>query len=100
MNESARKYKINAYLLSLTVGEYRMALRIIPKFIGISLNTFHNYRNIKLGEQQDIPYERVVRLEQLFEMEPGTLINHEVRCVSFKELLRMNKGVATRKKMC
>ena len=87
MSDKARKYKINDCLLRLPVPQYREAVKVIPKVLGISLNTFHNYRNILAGDKQDIPYEKVVLFEKLFEMRIGELINKEMRCKPLKELL-------------
>lgn len=83
----SRKYKINDFLLRLPVSQYREAIKILPKVLGISLNTFHNYRNILANDKQDIPYEKVVMIEKLFEMRIGELINKETRCKSLKELM-------------
>ncbi|WEK19356.1 MAG: hypothetical protein P0Y49_21505 [Candidatus Pedobacter colombiensis] len=82
-----RKYKINDFLLRLPVPQYREAIKILPKVLGISLNTFHNYRNILSNDKQDIPYEKVVMIEKLFEMRGGELINKEMRCKPLKELM-------------
>jgi len=93
------KYKIGAYLLSLTVAEYKLALHLIPKILGISLNTLHNYRNIARDAKQDIPYTIVVKFELLFEMDPGTLFNGEIKQLPLKSLLKrdglpkMNKNL-------
>ncbi|WP_182958723.1 hypothetical protein [Pedobacter gandavensis] len=73
MTEAPRKYKINDYLYQLNVKDYRRAIQTLPKILGISLNTFHNYRNILGNEIQDVPYEKVVMMEQLFGMDPGSL---------------------------
>ena len=88
MKNKLRKYKINDFLLRLPVPEYREAVKIIPKVLGISLNTFHNYRNILSDDKQDIPHEKVVLFEKLFEMRVGELINKEMRCKPLKELLQ------------
>lgn len=87
MSDKARKYKINDCLLRLPVPQYREAIKIIPKVLGISLNTFHNYRNILFDDKQDIPYEKVILFEKLFEMRTGELINIEVTCKPLKVLM-------------
>lgn len=73
MKEALKKYKINDYLYQLNVKDYRKAIQTLPRILGISLNTFHNYRNILRNGIQDIPYEKVVMMEQLFGMEAGSL---------------------------
>jgi len=83
-----RKYKINECLLKRPIGEHRLAVKIIPALLGISLNTFHNYRNILLNDEQDIPHEIVVRFEQLFELQPGSLLNKLIKILPLRELLK------------
>lgn len=73
MNKPITKYRINEYLHALNILQYRKAMLLLPELLGISLNTFHNYRNILTEESKDIPYEKVVLMEQLFEFEQGTL---------------------------
>lgn len=91
MNNNNRKYKINDFLLRLPVHQYRETIKILPKILGISLNTFNNYRNILLGDSQDIPHEKVVLFEKLFEMQGGELMNKELRCKPLRELLQQGR---------
>lgn len=92
MNNKARKYKINDFLLRLPVSQYRDAVKIIPKILGVSLNTFHNYRNILWNDKQDIPHEKVILFEKLFELRVGELINKELKCKPLKELMQQKAG--------
>ncbi len=87
-DHAARKYKINECLLKLTVAEHRAALRFLPGYLGIALNTFHNYRNILLNDSQDIPHEKVVLLEKLFELKTGELYNKMVWTKPLKEFIK------------
>lgn len=86
-DDEPRKYKINACLLAYTICEYRRAIRDIPKRMGISLNTFHNYRNILINDPQDIPHERVVMLEQIFGLPKGELLNKIIVLAPLKDTL-------------
>jgi hypothetical protein len=88
MSENIEKYKINAFLDNLTVKEYKFAMKTIPKVLDVSMNTFHNYRRIKLGDPQDIPYEKVKQLEILFGIESGTLENEKMSGKSLAQLFR------------
>ncbi|SMC74188.1 hypothetical protein [Pedobacter nyackensis] len=88
MTNKVRKYKINDFLLRLPVSQYREAVRVIPKVLGVSLNTFHNYRNILIDDLQDIPHEKVMLFEKLFEMKVGELRNRNMSCKPLKELLQ------------
>jgi len=44
------KYLINENLSNLPMKDYKNALKVIPLVLGVSPNTFLNYRNIKAGE--------------------------------------------------
>ena len=81
------KYKINEYLYRLNVVEYSAARKIIPEELSISLNTFHNYRNIKIGSDTDIPYGIVRKMEILFNMKRGGLENSVIKGTDLKTLI-------------
>jgi hypothetical protein len=89
MSKNIEKYKINQLLDQLTVKEYKFAIKIIPKVLNVSMNTFHNYRRIGLDERQDIPYEKVKLMEILFDVESGALENSRI---SGKSLFQLYKG--------
>ena len=88
MKEIPKKYRINTYLDTLTIKEHKEAMKLIPELLQISINTFHNYRRIKINDVQDIPYEKVRMMEILFEMEEGTLINYVIKGSPLKPSLR------------
>ena len=88
MSEKMEKYKINAFLDNLTIKEYKFAMRTIPVVLDVSMNTFHNYRRIKIGDRQDIPYEKVKQLEILFGIEHGSLINGKITGKSLTQLFK------------
>ncbi|MBC8053589.1 MAG: hypothetical protein H7Y13_11050 [Sphingobacteriaceae bacterium] len=81
------KYRINDLLIQLPMKDYRKALKIIPQAINVSLNTFSNYRNIRLTDEQDIPHQKVVLLEKIFGLESGQLENFKPDYKSLKQLL-------------
>jgi hypothetical protein len=91
MNENMEKYKINAFLDNLTIREYKFAMKTIPLVLDVSMNTFHNYRRIKMGDRQDIPYEKVKQLEILFGIESDTLINVKITGKSLTQLFKGEK---------
>lgn len=91
MNDIIWKYRINDYLDKLTVKEYKAAIKIIPQVLDVSVNTFHNYRRIKIRDVQDIPYEIVRMLEILLEVKPGELENFKVSGESLKTLMKKGK---------
>jgi len=82
------KYRINELLEKLTMKEYQQVIRIIPRILEVSGNTFYNYRNIKLGESRDIPHLKVLQLERLFNLKIGELLTEKPEFPTLEELLR------------
>lgn len=89
MVKETEKYKINELLEQLTVNEYKFAMKKIPGLLNVSMNTFHNYRKIKIGERQDIPYEKIKIMEILFGVGYGALENTKI---TGKTLVQLRKG--------
>lgn len=87
MKKQTRKYKIDEYLFNLNVWQYRKAMQILPDLLSISLNTFHNYRRILPESTQDIPYEKVILMEKLFDFPHGTLAYQHPEIESLKSIL-------------
>lgn len=81
-----RKYRINELLENLSLKKNRQALQILPEVLGVGATTFHNYRNIKIEDQQDIPHEKVVILEQFFGIKPNELQNYEVDIIPISKI--------------
>lgn len=75
----------------LTYSQHKLIKNLIPQIINASINTFHNYRKLKVGDEKDIPYETVRTLEVLFGLEVGELANFEVKCKSCRELFKEHK---------
>lgn len=88
MTKDIDKYKINDFLDSLTVREYKFAMKQIPLILDVSMNTFHNYRKIKVGDRQDIPYEKVKLMEILFDVKSGGLENAKIAGKSLFQLFQ------------
>ncbi len=82
------KYRINDLLSELPMKDYRKALKIVPKALGISQNTFSNYRNIRVSEEKDIPHQKAVLLEKIFGLKPGELMTFEPEYKPIKQLLK------------
>lgn len=89
MIKTTEKYKINDFLEGLTLREYKFAMRVIPGLLKVSMNTFHNYRRIKIGARQDVPYEKIKIMEILFGVESGALENSKI---TGKSLVQLRKG--------
>ncbi|WP_304065319.1 hypothetical protein [Pedobacter glucosidilyticus] len=81
------KYKINEILDNMPMKEYKKAIKVIPKIIGVSQNTFANYRSIKMDDEKDIPYQKVILLEKIFGVESGSLMNFKIVQKSLAEIL-------------
>ncbi len=88
MSKDLRKYKINEYLESLTVREYKAGIKLIPKLLNVSANTIYNWRDIKMSDREDIPAQKAKMLEQLFGMQHGELANYEIEMKSLKEIIQ------------
>ncbi len=82
------KYRINDLLSELPMKDYHKALKIIPKALGISPNTFSNYRNIRISEDKDIPHQKAVLLEKIFGLNPGELLNAEIHYKPISQLIK------------
>ena len=67
--------------------DYKKALKLIPSVLGVSINTFSNYRNIKLNDDKDIPYQKVAILERIFGLPAGKLSNFQIDHKNIKELI-------------
>ena len=81
------KYKINECLLKYNVLDHKLAMKMLPGLLGISRNTFHNYRKLVSGAKQDIPHEKVVMFEQLFGLKSGELLNDRIQLDSLQSVL-------------
>lgn len=79
------KYKINYYLGLLNNSDYKKALRVIPKALGISPPTLHNYRNLQIGDRQDIPHARVKILEVILGASEG-LENYQIKAKALGDM--------------
>lgn len=88
MSEIKFKYKIDELLKKFSIIQYRLAMRIIPQELNVSIKTFANYRNIKLNDSQDIPHEKVAILEKIFDLQPGQLQNFVVVAKPITELTK------------
>lgn len=88
MKQNMEKYRINAFMEGLTVREYKFAIKVIPQVLQVSVNTFHNYRRIRTGSKQDIPYEKVKLLELLFGVQSGALENSKIKGKSLTDLFK------------
>jgi hypothetical protein len=91
-----KKYRINEMLDKLPGPEYRLAIKILPDELGVSIATFGNYRAIKLGEKQDVPHEVIAKLEQFFGVGPGELRNYdiEIKPIAFRSPLKTKELAA------
>ena len=81
------KYKINELLNNMPMKDYKKAIKLIPKILGVSSNTFLNYRSIRIDEDKDIPYQKVIVLEKIFDIQTGTLINVQSNQKSIYKLI-------------
>ncbi len=80
------KYKIIELLESLQQKDHRNLAPIIHELLDVSVNTFINYGKIPLTSNKDIPYTKVRKLEIIFGIMPGELINAEIQAPFYKNL--------------
>lgn len=73
-----KKFKIIECLDKLNHKEYSEAFKSIPKILGISPNTLHNYKNLEITDTTDIPHMIVCKLELIFGLKQGELKNYEI----------------------
>lgn len=86
-----RKYKIEEEMNKLNLKNYKAASRVIPKYLNIAFNTFHNYRKLPLEGKADIPYATVRMLEGVFGMENGSLANYPIENKSLETLIEEDR---------
>lgn len=84
------KYKIEEFLENLPVKQNRVIVNQIPEILGISYNTFRNYCRIPFKSKKDMPYESVRKLEILFGMKQGELINTPLTGDHYLEVIKKN----------
>ncbi len=82
------KYKIEDFLENLPVKQNKVLVNQIPEILGVSYNTFRNYCKIPYKSKKDIPYECVRKLEILFGMKHGDLINTQPEGEHYLELVK------------
>lgn len=87
-----KKYRIDDEMQKLNLLEYKAAIRIIPRELGIAFNTFHNYRKLTIKDTKDIPYESVRKMELIFGLNEGDLINNPIVCKSLREMMKDEVG--------
>ena len=85
--EEPRKYKIEEEMNKLNLKNYKAASRLIPKYLNIAFNTFHNYRKLPIDGKSDIPYATVIMLEGIFGLETGQLANYPLERKSLDTLI-------------
>lgn len=85
--EEPRKYKIEEEMNKLNLKNYKAASRLIPKYLNIAFNTFHNYRKLPMNGKSDIPYATVILLEGIFGLESGQLANYPLESKSLNTLI-------------
>lgn len=81
------KYKIIEFLDNLPTRQNKLLTKEIHKVLGISRNTFRNYSLIPFGHKSDIPYCVVIKIEILFGMKSGELINREIKGQHYMEVI-------------
>jgi hypothetical protein len=82
-----RKYRIQEMMDQLTKTEHAKIIKLIPKLIGKSINTFNGYLKIGINDKTEIPHDIVVKLEILFGLPPNGLRNIPIIGSHYKDLI-------------
>lgn len=86
-NPVKKKYRIEELMYQMTKPEHDKVKKIIPKYIGKSINTFTSYANIPYNSKKEIPYDIVIKLEIFFGLPPNGLRNIEITGSYYKDLI-------------
>ena len=86
--EKLKKYKIDEEMQKLNLPAYKAAIRIIPRELGIAFNTFHYYRKLTVADTKDIPYDNVRKMERIFGLKEGGLVNFPIECKSLEAFMK------------
>jgi hypothetical protein len=81
------KYRIKEFMDHLPFLEYRKLSTQLHRIIGVSRNTLNNYSNILIGSKKDIPYCTIRKLEIIFGMQYGGLINQNITASHYLEII-------------
>lgn len=82
-----KKYRIEEMMNQLTKTEHAKIIKLIPKLIGKSINTFSSYIRIPADAKTEIPHDIVVKLEILFGLPPNGLRNIAITGLHYKDLI-------------
>lgn len=82
--QDIKKYKLDDILESLPKRHFGAVKKGLIKALGVSQNTFRNYRQIRIHDAQDIPHVKVVIIERFLGLKSGELCNLDPEVERFK----------------
>jgi len=87
------KYKIKEILEDMTVVEYKIMVKVLPKVLDIAHNTFYNYMKLDINDKRDIPYTVIVKCEKILGVKPGELANFPITVPHYSSLVTDNRKI-------
>jgi calcineurin-like phosphoesterase family protein len=78
------KYKLHYLLRNLSVNDYEIAMKHLPKMCKITTHTFKRWIYTKNDEMLDIPGTAILKLSEFFEVDPTDM--YELSPIIKKEL--------------
>jgi hypothetical protein len=88
------KYSIKDALESLSVKEYKVALKKIPECLGISQRTFERYLDVKATDTYSIPSDHLAALAIFFNCSMEELVNIDPRTIDIKSSFKNKNSLA------
>jgi hypothetical protein len=80
------KYCLKERLNSLTLEEYKSALKTLPKALNITQRTFYRYINTRISEGYSMPGDNMAKLARFFNCRIEDMLNYEPPLLSSKEI--------------
>ncbi len=81
------KYNLHTLLRKLSVEDYEVAMKWLPKMLHVAPKTFRSWIYIKKGSKQEITSNHLFKLASFFECSIEDLFNRDKSvCLTFKKL--------------
>ncbi len=84
--ESNYKYLIHYLLNQLPHNKYKLALKHLPKKLGVSPETFRKWKYIKKNDRATIPADQLALIAKFFKISIEDMFNYELKDLSFDTL--------------
>lgn len=75
VNKVGYKYNLYKLLQELSVKEYSIAMKFLPRFLGVGESTFKAWIYLKEDDTRKIPGRAIILLSKYFQVHPEELYN-------------------------